>query len=274
LLEGLTKEAQRRLQYFQDNNVNSIEAYNVRLKEQGTAPLPRIVVLVDSIADEAWKAASERWLPVLQGLVSNGTQVGIHIILTNDSTGLPDGIVIPTQVVMRGAANEVVEKLKDFPRPNLRFVDAFVVEGEQTTPVELCVTSENDLTRTVEYWRQTAAKRKQEAPVTPSTPEVSAKTGVTSVFRGDSQALEVIKARETQSAMQVGSSDSLLQRAGALAAYLGWISVGVLRDVFGTAEAEAQKTIGALQEIGVVEKGDGPAYRFVRLSDNPLENQG
>jgi hypothetical protein len=230
--------------------------------------------LIDSIADETWKAASERWLPVLRGLAANGAQVGIHMILTNDTLVLPEGITIATQVVTRSAANDLVEKLKDFPRPNLRFVDAFVVEGEQVIPVELCVTSDNDMTRTVEYWRQTAAKRKQETPASAAAPEISAKTGVTSVFKGNSQAMEVIKARETQAAAQIAAGSSLLQRAGALAAYLGWIGVGAVRDVFGVSEGDAQAVITSLQEAGVVEKGDGPAYRFVRLSDNPLENQG
>jgi hypothetical protein len=274
LLEGLTKEAQRRQQYLQDNNLASFSAYNARLVEQGTTPLPRIVVLIDSISDENWKAASERWLPVLQNLLDNGKQVGIHILLVSDSTNIPAGITISTQVVMRSLASEIIEKLKDFPKPNLRFVDAFVMEGEQIAPVELCVVTEGEITRTVEYWRKAALTRKQETPATAPTPVISASTGVTSVFRGDSEAARVIAARESQIAAQsaVVNNSSAIQRAGALAAYLGWIGVGALRDVLGVSDAEAQTLISTLQSTGVIEQGDSAVLRFIRLSENPLQS--
>jgi hypothetical protein len=274
LLDGLTKEAQRRQQYIQDNNVSSFDAYNSRLREQGTTPLPRIVVLIDAISDESWKSNPERWLPTLQMLLTLGKDVGIHILLVNETTSLPEDIQIPTQIVMRSMANEVVEKLKDFPKPNLRFVDAFVVEPDQVTPVELCVVTEKDITLTVDYWKQVALKRKQESPAAAPTPDVSARTGVTSVFRGDSEAARFLASRENQATAQtVVNPNSLLQHASALAAYLGWIGSGALRDVLGVSETEAQTLISALQAAGVVEQGDSAILRFVRLSDNPLQNK-
>jgi hypothetical protein len=270
LLDGLTKEAQRRQQYIQDNNLASFDAYNARLREQGTTPLPRIVVLIDSISDESWKSNPERWLPTLQNLLANGREVGIHILLVSETTTLPEGIDIPTQILMRSLANEVIEKLKDFPKPNLRFVDAFVVEPDQINPVELCLVTEGDITRTVDYWKEAGLKRKQESPAAAPAPDVSARTGVTGVFRGDSEAARYLASRENQTTAQAVNPNSLMQRASALAAYLGWIGSGALRDVLGVSELEAQTLISALQAAGVIEQGDSAVLRFIRLSDNPL----
>ncbi|NWF68746.1 MAG: hypothetical protein HXY40_06655 [Chloroflexi bacterium] len=268
LLDGLAKEAQRRQQYFTERGADNLDTYNARLKEQGSTPLPRIALLIDSLSEETWHANRERWLPTLTLLLTNGAQVGIHLLLTHETGQLPEGLSMPTRVVMRAAANEVIDKLKDFPRPNLRFVDAFVMEGEQATPVELCIVSETETNRTVEYWRQTAAKRKQEAA--PTAPEVSAQTGVTGVFRSESDAMRYIAAQQNKPA----DTGSYVQRGAALAAYLGWLGVGPLQDVLSLTEADARAVIGSLQAAGVLEAGDGAVLRFIRLADNPLQGGG
>jgi hypothetical protein len=46
--------------------------------------------------------------------------------------------------------------------------------------------------------------------------------------------------------------------------------VGPLRDVFGLSDTEARDVLNALQMSGVLEGGDSPMLRFVRLSENPL----
>jgi hypothetical protein len=56
-----------------------------------------------------------------------------------------------------------------------------------------------------------------------------------------------------------------------LAAYLGWIGVSPIRDIFGVSNRDALSVIGVLQNLEVIEEGSGPIYRFLRLADNPLE---
>jgi hypothetical protein len=76
-------------------------------------------------------------------------------------------------------------------------------------------------------------------------------------------------ARATQ-ALSSNEEDRILGQAQALAAYLGWIGIGPLRDVLGLPTGEARAILAALQSIGVIETGDGPVLRFVRLAENPL----
>jgi hypothetical protein len=57
-------------------------------------------------------------------------------------------------------------------------------------------------------------------------------------------------------------------RARALAAYLGWLSIGPLRDVLELSEAEAHRVILDLQAGGLLEAGDGPIWRFTRLNSS------
>ena len=63
--------------------------------------------------------------------------------------------------------------------------------------------------------------------------------------------------------------DEILATAGALAAYLGWLGQGPLRDVLKLSADDAEKTIRILLADGLLEAGDGPVWRFARLSDAP-----
>jgi hypothetical protein len=78
-------------------------------------------------------------------------------------------------------------------------------------------------------------------------------------------------ARATQ-ALTTEADELLVVQAMTLAAYLGWIGVGPLRDIFGVSVSEARSTIAALQRMGVVEEGSATILRFIRLADNPLDS--
>jgi hypothetical protein len=52
-----------------------------------------------------------------------------------------------------------------------------------------------------------------------------------------------------------------------LAAYLGWLSIGPLIDVLEQSPQDARATLKALQEAGLLEAGESPMLRFMRLSE-------
>ncbi len=166
----------------------------------------------------------------------------------------------------------------------LRFIDAFLVSNEgahgedQITPIELCTVSKEDIQRLVAYWRQVSIQRSQE-----SVPQE--RTGFTGMLREVTEerqesaqipaspaaprAVASTLARAT-STLSGNTDERTLNQAQALAAYLGWMGLGPLRDVLGLSAAEARTVLETLQQHGVIERGDMTTLRFIRLAANPM----
>jgi hypothetical protein len=288
LLDGMVKEVQRRHQWLAETQLESLDAYNASLRSRGETPLPRILILLSSLSDPDWQAASESWAPALYDLLVNGAGVGIYTILTAEQMGdVPQLIdsVIETRMIMRSAADQTItERVKHLHASALRFVDSFVVNKRQTpdvTPVELCSISEQDMQNLISYWRQLATQRAREARqhertgLTDLLPELEGSgLGTTETPQRATGPLPTrtragILARATQ-ALSGEADEKMVTQAMTLAAYLGWLGVGPLRDIFNLSGAEARTVITTLQDMGVLEDTEGPVYRFKRLIENPL----
>ena len=292
LLDGLVKEVQRRQQWFESRDVDSLDAYNALLREQGETESPQIILALDSLSAPDWQESRDRWAPPLYELLANGANAGIYLILTADT--LDDPIlpaildrVSPTQIVMRSAGDKLSENLENFHGSLLRFINAYVVTKEEErviSPVELCSVSPDEVQRAIAYWRQASIQRAQETPYS----QISGKTGVTGVLRPvgqtdtlpnpptpqkpspdtlarAAQALSNAPVEaEAASVHQIDENDWVLSQAHALAAYLGWIGVGPLHDILGLDMDKAQLILTALREIGIIETTASPTPRFMR----------
>jgi S-DNA-T family DNA segregation ATPase FtsK/SpoIIIE len=289
LLDGMVREAQRRHQQIAETQAASLEAYNRMLQSRGETPLPRIVLVMASLSDPEWQATSEHWIPALYDLIINGDRVGIYTLLTAEQVqDIPQVLsdVIRTRIIMRSAAEpDMIDNLKHLHTTALRFVDAFIVGEDPATdilPIELCTVGDQDMQQLVSYWRQIATQRAQET-------RPRERTGLTDLFpelEGSGLGtLEVPRratgplptrtragtlARATQ-VLSGESDEKILAQSMTLAAYLGWLGVGPLRDIFGVSAGEALAIIASLQSQGVLEDGSGPVYRFLRLAENPLD---
>lgn len=280
LLDGMLKEAERRRQFLADRQAENFEDYNALMLRQGEATLPRLLILFDSLSDADWQQAAERWMQPLYDLLVNGPRVGIHLALTaNHPADLPEMIssALETRVQLRSVSTELAEGLKQFHSTALRFVDGFILSGREITPVEFCTVTDDEVQRLTNYWRQMAAQRTQDPKL------VQKRSGVTDLLPQFGDAEPAARpaaplptrtrvgtlARATQ-ALSSGEEDRVLNQAQALAAYLGWIGVGPLRDVLGLSVGEARAVMTVLQNMGVVEEGSLPALRFIRLAENPL----
>jgi hypothetical protein len=218
--------------------------------------------------------------------VVNGPRVGIYAILTADDLAhVPETLanVIDTRIIMRSAGAELVENISHLHGTALRFVDAFILsqrDPNAISPVELSTLTDQDMQNLVSYWRQLATQRSQEARprertgLTDLLPELEGSgLGQVELSRSASALPTRTRAgalaRATQ-ALATESDDRLVVQAMTLAAYLGWLGIGPLRDIFGASTGEAKAVISTLQSMEVIEDGDGPIYRFIRLADNPM----
>lgn len=288
LLDGMTRELQRRYQWFQESQVETLDDYNDELLRRGETPLPRIIVVLSSLSDPAWQASSESWTPAAYDMIVNGARVGIHLFLTaDDPADVPDLLdeVIDMRLVMRSVSPDLADNLPHLHSTALRFIDAFVVTRRpkpNVVPIELCTVGDQDIQNLVSYWRQLATQRSYETAARERTgltdllPELEGSgLGASEPTRRATAPLPTrtragTLARATQ--LLTGEGDEkLVMQSMTLAAYMGWLGVGPIRDIFGVASREALAVIGVLQNMDVIEDGDGPVYRFLRLADNPLD---
>lgn len=197
LIDGLVKEIQRRLQSLNADSASDIADYNEKAKQTGKPELPRIVLVLDSLTDDAWQDKIDGWSNSLSELLKKGKQVGIHLLITVDDEEklkLPSGALdaVTCKVITRASSKDISANIPDFHASLLRFVDAFVVgqtdnQNRDIIPVELCAISNSEIKNVVEYWRQMSKKRYQDIQAT----QTSSKTGVTGVLtavRPDAQA--------------------------------------------------------------------------------------
>jgi hypothetical protein len=142
--------------------------------------------------------------------------------------------LFPVEVLMRSAAPELGEKTKNWHTSLQRFVDAFVIDRKtnEINAVELCAIAPGEIRSAVNYWNSIQRK------------------GATGIL--------------TPSA-----ASPSMEQASMLAAYLGWVSIGALRDIFGLSEGDAQTLVQALQAAGIVENSNSSMLRFIRLAERP-----
>jgi hypothetical protein len=264
LIDGFIKEAERRRAGFSEANVTTLDAYNNYLRGNQKPSLPRIILVIDSVSDERWMQTKDRWVAPVQSLLEDGAKIGIHVLMSAaqlDNTHVPKALQarFPIKILSRNAAGKYPEKIENFHGSLMRFIDAFVLIGEEATPIEVSAVSAEEIERATAYWQNAIQTRKGETPQTP----VSAKTGVTQLLKIPTDARSQAIINQLPSVIPT----TTLHQARALTAYLGWISMGPLQDVLGLNAQEAQEVISVLKASGIVEDSDSPTLRFVRLAD-------
>lgn len=185
ILEGLTKEVQRRQSSFAEYKVTHIDDYNNAVRDNTKLLLSRILVVVDSLNDPEWATNRAELVTILQQLMSVGADLGIHFVLTaQDTEQLPEfDTHFHTQIIMRTVAKSLTEQVPDFHPSLLRFIDAFIVEkslnNTQITPVELCSTTNTELINAIAYWQQNRQQRQEENATATQT---VTRTGITDLL--------------------------------------------------------------------------------------------
>jgi DNA segregation ATPase FtsK/SpoIIIE-like protein len=281
LIDGLVKEINRREEWFKKEDVRSIAAYNLVLRDQGKSRVPRLTVIIDSLTDDSWAEAQERWAETIADVAYRGGNVGIHLVATADNLDkLPEAVAnaLSTRVLTRSTAETLLTNRGTFHNSLLRFIDGAYINGDSIpNPVELPTMYPDEMKRLVEYWKKIDKNRNQEN----AQQAISGKTGVTEVlkrpteFDEDHELLEITDEAnplglpepiiETRTTVEIS-----LQQAQALATYLGWIGIGPLQDILGMSVEESKKTITVLKTMGIVENSDSHTPRLIR----PIQSYG
>lgn len=297
ILDGLQKEITRRQDVFKELKLETLDDYNAYAREHNTPTLPRLLVIVDPITDPEFNDTQSSIIKNIISMMPTCAPFGVHfMVTTNDLNALPKlSEQFKTQIVMRASAKSLVDQVPDFHPSLMRFVDGFVIEKETSkatiNAVELCSTSNGELINAVAYWQQVRQKRTNENP---AETKISGRTGVTDLLPVveiappaskdapptakdqpllrhtaillDRDAPNVVSATRAAVSETGETMPTLFAQAKALAAYLGWLSVGALHDIFYLEEPEANALIAYLQREGILEDTDDPTPRFLKQS--------
>jgi S-DNA-T family DNA segregation ATPase FtsK/SpoIIIE len=94
VLRWTTAEMDRRYRLLEASHSRNLDSYNRRMRRRGTPPLPRIVVLVDELADLMMSAADQTE-PTLVRLAQMARATGIHLVVATQrpSTDVVTGLI-------------------------------------------------------------------------------------------------------------------------------------------------------------------------------------
>jgi hypothetical protein len=166
LLLGMSKEIPRRQSIFKEAGASTLTACNRYLLENNDAPLPRIILVLDSLGQAEWVKHQAKWMPFLSEIIEHGAQVGIHAIVTARGLGLPHPFdelskKISCHLVTRSAAVDThfIDSVEPFHASLVRFVDGFLVEDGQIIPVELPAITVYDAKAAHTYWEKNSKER-------------------------------------------------------------------------------------------------------------------
>lgn len=275
-IQRMAKEVNRREALFDAQEVDTLAAFNAKMRASGETPLPRTLLLIDGVSDPDWAAIQQAWLPALGHYLDRGARVGMHALITSQaSAALPPNMVdlFGARLVLRSASGELAGL--DVPDVPLKFVDLLLVEDGSVMPVEQCRVPPEDIESVQAYWMQAAQKQaataEQRAADSVQAPAPGAGRSGTGPLGEPAEGLvtdvsgDVMRSASSREVLE----DVILPRARALAAYLGWLSAGPLCDILGVDTRQAELIMQKLREEGLLEPRVAPTLRFQRLSEPP-----
>ncbi len=258
-LAWAVQEMLKRYKLFADNNVRDINGYNEKAQEtDGMDPLPRIVIVIDELADLMMAAAGEVEDSICR-LAQMARAAGMHLIIATQrpTVDVITGLIkanIPSRIALkvssgidsRSIINEIgAEKLLGHG-DMLYFPTTFA----KPLRVQNCFTSDKEVQAVVEYIKTGSGNVEYDENIINEI-ERSTPTG-----KGE-------KADDNGKSYDSGSDDDLIERAVQCVVENGQCSTSYLQRKLKLGYARAARIVDELEEMGVVGPQDGAKPRQV-----------
>jgi S-DNA-T family DNA segregation ATPase FtsK/SpoIIIE len=171
VLRWVTREMDRRYKLFESRGARNLDNYNAKTARKKDAErLPRIVVLIDELADLMMQAPDETERTVVR-LAQMARATGIHLVVATQrpSTDIVTGLIkanFPARVSFAVASSVDSRVILDGPGAEslLGRGDMLFLAPEVGTPVRLqgCFVTDKEVDRIVTYWREQMAEEDEE----------------------------------------------------------------------------------------------------------------
>jgi DNA segregation ATPase FtsK/SpoIIIE, S-DNA-T family len=173
VLRWCTREMDRRYKLLEDLHARHIDDYNRKIAARGDAePLPRMVVLLDEMADLMMTAPDETERHVIR-LAQMARAVGIHLVVATQrpSTDVVTGLIkanFPARIAFAVSSNIESRVILDTPGAEslLGRGDMLYLSPEAGAPVRLqgCYVTDREITRLIDFWKEQSGGEEQPAP--------------------------------------------------------------------------------------------------------------
>jgi S-DNA-T family DNA segregation ATPase FtsK/SpoIIIE len=238
VLRWVAWEMDDRYKRFAAVTARNLDDYNRLVKRDGEPPLPRIVVLVDELADLMMLAPDEVERTICR-IAQMARATGIHLVVATQrpSTDVVTGLIkanFPARISFATVSQVDSRVILDMPGAEtlLGRGDMLYLAADAGYPVRVqgCFVSEDEAERVVGFWREQVGPVEEEAPW-----ERLMRPGETGSAEGD-----------------YGVDDDVLQQAIALVRRTGTASASLLQRRLRIGHPRAARLMQVMEEMGVI----------------------
>jgi S-DNA-T family DNA segregation ATPase FtsK/SpoIIIE len=273
VLRWVTREMDRRYKAFETVAARNLDAFNAKMARKKDAErLPRVVVLVDELADLMMQAPDETERTLIR-IAQMARATGIHLVVATQrpSTDVVTGLIkanFPARISFAVASGIDSRVILDVPGAEVLLGrgDMLFLAPEVGAPVRLqgCYVTDKEVDKIVSYWRE---QMEDEEPDDVATVAAASETGV--ALPPGAAPWDAMLAREAV----VGDKDSQIEQAIAIVKRYGTASASLLQRKMRIGYPRAARLMDELKEMGIVgrEQAGGKTREvFIREDDDPI----
>ncbi len=273
VLRWVTREMDRRYKLFESLSARNLDNYNTKTaKKKDAERLPRIVVIIDELADLMMQAPDETERTVVR-LAQMARATGIHLVVATQrpSTDIVTGLIkanFPARISFAVASSIDSRVILDGPGAEslLGRGDMLFLLPEVGTPVRLqgCYVTDKEVDRIVTYWREQMEEEEAE--------EIDLEEEAETEVAGTRPALapwDEMLAREAV----VEDKDRQIEQAIEIVKKYGTASASLLQRKMRIGYPRAARLMDELKEMGIIgrEQAGGKTREvFVQRDDDPI----
>lgn len=268
VLRWCTREMDRRYKLFERVGARNLEAYRQRTaKRKEAESLPRIVIIVDELADLMMMAPDETERTLIR-LAQMARATGMHLVVATQrpSTDIVTGLIkanFPARMSFAVASSIDSRVILDTAGAEalLGRGDLLFLAPESGAPMRLqgCFVSDREIDRLVEHWRQPAEPHQAKAAAEP----------VISPIRVAPPPWEEMLAREAV----VADKDDQIEQAIAVVKKYGTASASLLQRKLKLGYPRAARLMDELHAMGVIGRPQAGGKRrevLIEEDDDPI----
>lgn len=277
VLRWVTREMDRRYKLFETVGARNLENYSARIGKKSAAErLPRLVVLIDELADLMMRAPDETERTVVR-LAQMARATGIHLVVATQrpSTDIVTGLIkanFPARISFAVTSSVDSRVILDTVGAEslLGRGDMLFLNPEVSAPLRLqgCYVSDREIDRIVSYWRDQAAEAGGPEPAEIEADETATAPGLETASPGQAP-WDMMLAREAV----VEDKDGQIEQAIAIVKKYGTASASLLQRKMRIGYPRAARLMDELREMGIVgreQSGGKTREVFVRGDDDPI----
>ena len=237
VLRWVAREMDDRYKRFATATARNIDDYNQSMKREGEPTLPRMVVMIDELADLMMLAPDEVERTICR-IAQMARATGIHLIVATQrpSVDVVTGLIkanFPARISFATASQIDSRVVLDMPGAEtlLGRGDMLYLAADAGHPVRVqgCFVSEEELERVVRFWREQVGPIQEEVP-----------------WEG------LIRPAQEAQGGDGNGGDQLLQNAIALVREAGSASASLLQRKLRIGHPRAARLMREMEELGVI----------------------